>query len=31
MRPINVLLLTTASVALLMLVLWRVAAVKGWL
>jgi hypothetical protein len=31
MRPINVLLLTTASVALLMFVLWRVAAVKGWL
>lgn len=31
MRPIDVVLSTAASVALLMFVLWRVAAVKGWL
>jgi hypothetical protein len=31
MRPIDVLLLTTATAALLTFVLWRVAMVKGWL
>lgn len=30
MRPIDVILATTASVALLVFVLWRVAVVKGW-
>jgi hypothetical protein len=30
MRLIDILLLTTASVALLIFVLWRVAEIKGW-